>query len=146
MQDRQGHPFSEGPKIRGHRVQYIETLFILVIDGVALEFTPTEYRLVMRLLRQVEHLQKNTQESVEIFVSYEELQQSASLNNRTLIARHIYNASAKLWVVGMSITRVDRYGYAIIFDAEGDASRFLKQSTLRQPKGSGEERQLFAIA
>jgi hypothetical protein len=145
MQNRQGNPVNEGPSIRGHRVQHIEALSILVIDGVAIEFTRTEYRLVMRLLRQVENLQKHMEEAVEIYVSYEELRQSASLNNRTLLAKHIYNASAKLWAAGMSITRVDRYGYSIVFEMEEDASRFLKQATTRQHTSSHDEPQLFVV-
>lgn len=128
----QGNPVNEGPSVRGHRIQHIETLSILVIDGVAIELTPTEYIIVISLLRQLENLQKSTKEPIEIFVSFDELRERASLNNRTLLAKHIYNASAKLWAAGMSIARVDGYGYSIVFDVGGDANRFLRQSTIRQ--------------
>lgn len=143
MNRQSNNPVEEGPLIRGHHIQHIDSLLILVVDGSAVELTRTEYLLVMGLLRQLEHLQ-NTNEPIEIYVSFEELQRIASLNNRTLLARHIYNSSAKLWTAGVSIARVDGFGYAIIFDAGADANRFLKHSNARQP-GAHLEQNLCAM-
>lgn len=138
---------SEGPDIRGHSISHIDALSILQIDGAAIAFTPTEYTLVMLLLHQLEKLQKTTNELIEIFVPFEDLQRSAALSTRSLLSKHIYNASAKLWTAGLSIARVDGYGYVIVFDIEGDTSRFLRQATPRQHKREArEEHQLYAIA
>jgi hypothetical protein len=137
---------SEGPDIRGHSISHIDALSILQIDGAAIAFTPTEYTLVMLLLHQLEKLQKTTNELIEIYVPFEDLQRSAALPTRSLLSKHIYNASAKLWTAGLSIARVDGYGYVIVFDIEGDTSRFLRQATPRQHKREArEEHQLFAI-
>jgi hypothetical protein len=135
----------EGPMIRGHHIQHIDAFSMLVIDGRAIEFTPTEYLLVMALLSQLEKLQSANQEPTDFYVSFERLQQCASLNNRTLLARHISNASTKLWPAGISIARVDQYGYMIVFEVEGDANRYLKQSSQRQKHSPGSTL-LFAIA
>ena len=137
---------SEGPSIRGHSISHIDALSVLEADGVAIAFTPTEYRLVMLLLQQVEKLQNTSSEHIDLFVSFDELLAATGLANRSLLAKHIYNASAKLWTAGLSIARVDGYGYCVVFGVEGDSNRFLRQSTLRQSKEAREEPQLFAIA
>ncbi len=137
---------SEGPKIRGHSISHIDALSVLEVDGVAIAFTPTEYRIVILLLEQLEKLQNASNELIDLFVSFDALQGATRLANRSLLSKHIYNASGKLWNAGLSIARVDGYGYVIVFDVEGDANRFLRQATLRQSKSAGEEAQLFAIA
>ena len=137
----------EGPAIRGHSISHIDSLSILQIDGAAIAFTPTEYTLVMLLLQQQEKLQKNTNELIEFYVTFEDLQRSAARPTRSLLSRHIYNASAKLWSAGLSIARVDGYGYVILFDVEGDTTRYLRQAAPRQHRReTPEEHQLFAIA
>ena len=138
---------SEGPRIRGHSISHIDALSILEVDGVAIAFTPTEYRLVIMLLQQLEKLQNTAYEHIDLFVSFDDLLEAGRLANRSLLAKHVYNASAKLWTAGLSIARVDGYGYCIVFGVEGDSNRFLRQSAFRQPKAApAEEAQLFAIA
>lgn len=126
------HQINEGPSIRGHQIFQIETLSILVIDGIAIDLTPTEYTLVVTLLLRREKFQNNSEGPLDIYVSFEELQRSAGLSNRPLLAKHIYNASAKLWTADLSIALVNSYGYMVVFEAEGDANRFLNQATVRQ--------------
>lgn len=119
----------DGPRIIGHRLQHNDTLHLCVVDGIIVPLTPTEYRLILPLLRQLEKLQSYPHsEHVEVFVSFEQLQHTASLGSRILLAKHICNASAKLWLAGMAVARVDGYGYTIVFDAKGDAERYIAQS------------------
>jgi hypothetical protein len=138
---------SEGPRVRGHSISHIDALSILEVDGVAVAFTPTEYRLVMLLLQQLEKLANTSNDHIDLFVSFVDLLEACRLANRSLLAKHVYNASAKLWMAGLSIARVDGYGYCIVFGVEGDANRFLRQSAFRQPRAAPtEEQQLFALA
>lgn len=138
---------SEGPSIRGHAISHIDALSILEVDGVAIAFTPTEYRLVIVLLQQLEKLQNTSNDHIDLFVSYDHLLQAGHLASRSLLAKHVYNASAKLWTAGLSIARVDGYGYTIVFNAEGDSNRFLRQSAIRQSKGvPAQEPKLYALA
>lgn len=123
--------------INGCRVEYFDEYHKLIIDGTYMDLTPTEYLLVMLLLRHYGQLQSTR--SVEVFVGYDELQQCASLTNRTLLSRHITNASKKLWAVGWAIVPVKYYGYTLVFDALGDAERYRmqteQQSHASSPRG-----------
>jgi len=112
--------------INGRRVEHFDTYNKLIIDGTYMDLTPTEYLLVMLLLRHYEQLQSSG--SMEVFVGYDELQQCARLPNRTVLSKHITNASRKLWAVGWAIVPVKFYGYTLVFDALGDAERYRVQS------------------
>src|SRR5262249_4738960 len=112
----------------------------LLIQGLIIDLSPTEYRLVMELFRQLERCQAGTVHPTEIYVSFDHLQQVASLPNRTLLRRHISNASTKLWVAECAIARVDGYGYTLLFDAEGDKTRYMDHA-VRGQIGSGEQNQ-----
>jgi DNA-binding response OmpR family regulator len=109
------HPeiLCEGPVIRGHRIQHNEQHGTLVIDGRLIHFTPTEYRLVMLLLRHRERLLTSPHTSA-LFVSIAELQETAALGKRPLLIKHLSNAAAKLWTAGLTIARVATYGYILI--------------------------------
>ncbi len=147
MNQQRDNIVSEGPNIRGHSISHIDALLILEVDGMAIAFTPTEYRLVILLLQQLEKLHIPTYDHIDLFVSFEVLLEAAHLTSRSLLAKHISNASTKLWTAGLSIARVDGYGYTIVFGMEGDSNRFLRQATYRQPKDvSTQDPQLFAIA
>lgn len=147
MNQKRDNIVNEGPSIRGHAISHIDALSVLEVDGVAISFSPTEYRLVMRMLQQVEKLQNTSYEQIDFYVSFDGLLEAGRLANKSTLAKHVYNASAKLWMAGLSIARVDGYGYSIVFDAEGDANRFLRQSVIRQSRGdSTREQPLFALA
>lgn len=132
----QSHQAAAVLSINGRRVEHFDEYHKLIIDGTYVDLTPTEYLLVMLLLRHYEHLQASG--SVEVFVGYDELQQCASLTNRTVLSKHITNASKKLWAVGWAIVPVKYYGYTLVFDALGDADRYRMQSEPRAPSPRGD--------
>lgn len=102
-----------GPIIGTHRIQHNEEHTLLVIDGRIIRFTPTEYRLVMLLLRHRERL-LNSPQTCPLFVRSTELQQGARLGTRPLLIKHLSNANAKLWTAGFTIARVATYGYVLM--------------------------------
>ncbi len=122
----QSHRSDDVLFINGRRVEHYDDYNKLIIDGTYMDLTPTEYLLVMLLLRHYEQLQSSG--SREVFVGYDELQQGARLPNRTVLSKHITNASKKLWAVGWAIVPVKFYGYTLVFDALGDADRYRMQS------------------
>lgn len=136
MNSNQSHHAADVLSINGRRVEHFDEYNKLIIDGSYMDLTPTEYLLVMVLLRHYEQLQSSGG-VVEVFVGYDELQQCARLPNRTVLSKHITNASKKLWAVGWAIVPVKSYGYTLVFDALGDAERYRMQLEPRasSPRG-----------
>jgi hypothetical protein len=128
----QYHQSEDALCINGRRVEHFDDYNKLIIAGTYMDLTPTEYLLVMLLLRHYEQLQSSG--SMEVFVGYDELQQCARLPNRTVLSKHITNASKKLWAVGWAIVPVKFYGYTLVFDAMGDADRYRVQSSQSPPR------------
>ena len=46
---------TEGPHLAGYVIQHSDALRLLIIDGAIVHFTPTEYSLLLRLLKHSEH-------------------------------------------------------------------------------------------
>lgn len=97
----------EGPTIEGHIVQHSDVYHLLIIDGAVIRCTPTEYRLLMRLLQQSEYQ-----------LSFEILEQCAyqySVNHRThsALIRHMRRVRPKLWPFGLDILSITGYGYML---------------------------------
>jgi DNA-binding response OmpR family regulator len=135
------HQFDDALSINGRRVDHYDAYNKLIIDGTYMDLTPTEYLLVMLLLHHYEQLQSS--ERMEVFVGYDELQQGARLPNRSVLSKHITNASKKLWAVGWAIVPVKSYGYTLVFDALGDADRYRVQSSQNEPR-AGRDLQFVA--
>src|SRR5260221_2324025 len=115
--------YEDWPCIKGRTVKHIATLHQFLIEGLIIDLSPTEYWLVMELLRQLKRFQAGTVHPTEIYVRFDHLQAVAGLPNRTLLRRHISNTSTKLWVAECAIARVDGYGYTLLFEAEGEKTR-----------------------
>jgi hypothetical protein len=116
--------YEDGPCIQGHTVKHNASLHQFFIEGLIIDLSPTEYRLVMELFRQLERCQAETVHPTEIYVRFDHLQAVAGLPNRTLLRRHISNTSTKLWVAECAIARVDGNGYTLLFEAEGEKTRY----------------------
>ena len=129
MNNRANQQSEDALSINGRRVEHYDEYHKLIIDGTYMDLTPTEYLLVMLLLRHYEQLHSKSRGSLEVFVGYDELQQGANLPNRTVLSKHITNASKKLWAVGWAIVPVKFYGYTLVFDALGDAERYREQTS-----------------
>jgi DNA-binding response OmpR family regulator len=100
-------PLVEGPEIPGHIVQHSDTYHLLIVDGVVLNCTPTEYILLMHLLQQRPH-----------YVSFEALEQAAFAHSPTpnphrALTRHISHLRTKVWPFGLDILCLIDYGYTL---------------------------------
>jgi hypothetical protein len=130
--------YEVGPCIAGRTIKHNTCKHQFLIEGLIIDLSPTEYRLVMELFLQLERCQAGAAHPTEIYVCFDHLQQVASLPNRTLLRRHISNASTKLWVAGCAVARVDGYGYTLLFEAEGDMTRYMDHSLRGQLGSAGQ--------
>jgi hypothetical protein len=108
----------EGPHLVGYVIYHNDYFHYLQINGRLVHLSPTEYSLCMRLLRHFEQLQQPVRaasETLNIYVSFEELQQCANLAERRHVTRHVSNANGKLKVHGITILCVGECGYTLHF-------------------------------
>jgi DNA-binding response OmpR family regulator len=97
----------EGPSLAGHVVQHSDAYRLLIIDGVVVRCTPTEYALLMRLLQQNErHLPFELLEQC-VF------KRSLNRNPRSALIRHMRRIRPKLWPFGLDILSITGYGYML---------------------------------
>jgi DNA-binding response OmpR family regulator len=116
--------FSEGPKIQGHVVQHSEALHLLIIDGVIVTCSPTEYRLLMRLLQHVEG-----------HVPFEQLMGYAYASpldgsTRRNLTQHMSRVRAKLWPFDLDILCITGYGYTLLVQSVAEVGQ--KQTAERR--------------
>jgi DNA-binding response OmpR family regulator len=98
---------TEGPHLAGYVIQHSDTYRLLIIDGAIMRFTPTEYALLLRLLKHSErHL---------AFAVLEQCLFLRSLNGnpRSALIRHMRRIRPKLWPFGLDILSITGYGYTL---------------------------------
>jgi len=98
---------TEGPHLAGYVIQHSDANRLLIIDGAIVRFTPTEYSLLLRLLKQSEH-----------HLSFAVLEQclflrSLDCNPRSALIRHMRRIRPKLWPFGLDILSITGYGYML---------------------------------
>ncbi len=98
---------AEGPHLAGYIIQHSDALRLLIIDGAIVHFTPNEYALLLRLLKQSEH-----------HLSFAVLEQclflrSLNCNPRSALIRHMRRIRPKLWPFGLDILSITGYGYML---------------------------------
>ena len=98
----------EGPDLVGHIVQHSDALHLLIIDGVIVPCTPTEYPLVMHFLQQTDR-----QLSLEFLLQWVRQHASGRCTKGSL-RRHIRSLRAKLWPFGLDILCLNSYGYLLL--------------------------------
>jgi DNA-binding response OmpR family regulator len=113
----------EGPPIQGHIVQHSDPHRLLVIDGVVVSCTPTEYPLLLRMLQQ--------HRGYVAFASLVEcaFQSALSRSTRRSLTQHMSRVRSKLWPFDLDICCITGYGYALLSRAEGGGR---KQETCMQ--------------
>jgi hypothetical protein len=102
-----------GPAVAGCRILQNEEHHVLVINGHIAPLTPTEYLLVVALLRQRAHWEAAVGR-VPFAASHSLLRQVTGIEQRKLLARHMSNAGLKLFPLGIRVICV-REGYAALF-------------------------------
>jgi DNA-binding response OmpR family regulator len=98
----------EGPPIQGHIVQHSDPYRLLVIDGVVVSCTPTEYFLLMRLLQQ--------SGGYVAFAPLVECAFQSPLNRSTRrsLTQHMSRVRTKLWPFGFDVCCLTGYGYLLL--------------------------------
>ena len=98
----------ERPQLRGHRIQYSDSLHLVVIDETVIPCTPTEYSLLQALLQRagegipINHLLgRPTKQVVE-------------WHTRRNLTQHISRLRARLWPFGLDILCLTGYGYLLL--------------------------------
>ncbi len=98
---------TEGPHLAGYFIQHSDANRLLIIDGAIVRFTPTEYSLLLRLLKQSErHLSFAVLEQC-LFL------RSLNCNPRSALIRHMRRIRPKLWPFGLDILSITGYGYML---------------------------------
>ncbi len=98
----------EGPSILGHVVQHSDTQHLLIIDGVVVSCTPTEYPLLIHMLNQ--------SEGYVAFAPLVACAFNSSLNpgTRRCLTQHMSRVRSKLWPFGLDILCITGYGYTLL--------------------------------
>ena len=110
--------FVEGPTLVGHIVQHSDALHLLIIDGVIVSCTPTEYPLVMHLLQEAER-----QHSLDFLLQWVR-QHASSRCTKNSLRRHIRSLRAKLWPFGLDILCIIGYGYMLHATSPDEAEHY----------------------
>jgi DNA-binding response OmpR family regulator len=108
----------EGPDLVGHSVQHSDALHLLIIDGVIVPCTPTEYPLVMHFLQQTDR-----QLSLEFLLQWIR-QHASSRCTKGSLRRHIRSLRAKLWPFGLDILCIIGYGYMLHATSQEEAELY----------------------
>ena len=103
-------PLISCPPIGNHTLQRNDETRTLVVDNLVVQFTPTEYRLLLPLLQGQP-------------VSDSELAQAAFSREldtlvRNSLDKHIDNIRGKLERLGLSVYRLRRYGYVLCISSD----------------------------
>jgi len=105
----------ERTQLHGHQVQHSDTQQVVIIDGVVVPCTPTEYGLLVPLLYhageavQYTHLLGMTR------------QQPLTRRIRLSLTRHMSRLRARLWPFGLDIVCLIGYGYLLLSRSNGQA-------------------------
>jgi len=103
----------ERPQLKGHRVHYSIVQHLVIIDGVIVPCTPTEYDMLLLLLFDAGKAVASTR-----LLGLSE-QHLLARNNRRCLTQHMSNLRAKLFSLGLDIGCVTGYGYLLLSRPKG---------------------------
>ncbi|GAC1613988.1 MAG: hypothetical protein NVS4B7_05790 [Ktedonobacteraceae bacterium] len=89
-------------------MQHSEALHLLIIDGVIVSCTPTEYQLLMRLLQHVEGHVPFAQLLSCAYAS------ALDRSSRRILTQHMSHVRAKLWPFDLDVLCINGYGYTLL--------------------------------
>ena len=105
----------ERTQLHGHQVQHSDTQHVVIIDGVIIPCTPTEYGLLVPLLY---HAGEAVQYTHLLGMSGQQL---LTRSIRLSLTRHISRLRARLWPFGLDIVCLIGYGYLLLSRPNGRA-------------------------
>ncbi len=94
-----------------HCIQRNDECRIVVIDGIVIKFTPTQYRLLVLLLEgqpvaDAQLLRATLTGNI-----------NSPISNYKVLEKHIEKIRSKLCLHGLTIHRIAKYGYLLLADA-----------------------------
>lgn len=98
------------PQLQGHLVQYSDTQYLLIIDGAIVPCTPTEYDVLMPLL-------KHAGEPVSfprLLGKQGQVRQTLTQGMRRSLTQQMSRLRARLWPYGLDILCLNSYGYLLL--------------------------------
>lgn len=90
----------------------------LVVNLHLVPLSVIQYRLVAALLRQRQRWEDDTEDTVPLILTVQQLQQVAGLTRRKDVKKYLCYASARLESQDLRIASIHGYGYAIFHVAE----------------------------
>jgi len=102
----------ERTQLHGHQVQHSDRQHVVIIDGVVVPCTPTEYGLLVSLLY---HAGEAVRYTHLLGLSGQPLTRSIRLS----LTRHISRLRARLWPFGLDIVCLIGYGYLLLSRPNG---------------------------
>jgi DNA-binding response OmpR family regulator len=126
-------PLHDGKPILGHRVQHHERYHLLIIDGVVVRCTATEYRLFVSLFQHID--------SVVPFAELIGCPPSFHVNRRTLrtLAQHISRMRDKLLPFELDISCQIGRGYLLSLKTPLSSGNDKRQSGQPENGREGEQ-------
>jgi DNA-binding response OmpR family regulator len=98
----------EHPRLREHQVWYNDQQHLLIVDGVVIACTPSEYDVLLMLLR-------TTGEPVSFArLVYRDTQHPLVLGPRHRLTQRISRLRARLWPLGLDILCLTGFGYMLL--------------------------------
>jgi DNA-binding response OmpR family regulator len=105
----------ERTQLHGHQLQHSDMQHVVIVDGVVVPCTPTEYGLLVPLLY---HAGEAVQYTHLLGMSR---QQPLTRSIRFSLTRHISRLRARLWPFGLDIVCLIGYGYLLLARPNGQA-------------------------
>ncbi|HZU66281.1 MAG TPA: hypothetical protein VFA09_03315 [Ktedonobacteraceae bacterium] len=98
----------EHPQLQEHQVWYNDQQHLLIIDSVVIDCTPSEYDVLLLLLR-------SAGEPVSFArLAYRDAHRTLALGPRHRLSQRISRLRARLWPLGLDILCLTGFGYMLL--------------------------------
>jgi DNA-binding response OmpR family regulator len=98
----------EHPQLREHQVWYNDRQHLLIIDSVVINCTPSEYDVLLLLLRAAG-------EPVPFArLAYRDAHRTLALGLRHRLSQRVSRLRARIWPLGLDILCLTGYGYLLL--------------------------------
>jgi len=98
----------EHPQLQEHQVWYNDQLHLLIVDSVVIDCTPSEYDVLLLLLRAAG-------EPVPFArLAYRDAHRTLALGPRHRLSQRVSRLRARLWPLGLDILCLTGFGYMLL--------------------------------
>ena len=98
----------EHPQLQEHQVWYNDLQHLLIVDSVVIDCTPSEYDVLLRLLRAAG-------EPVSFArLAYRDAHRTLALGPRHRLSQRVSRLRGRLWPLGLDILCLTGFGYMLL--------------------------------